>query len=179
MPARSIAVFCGSAHGVDPRHANDAREVGREIGRRGWTLVYGGGRVGLMGEVADAALGSGAPVFGVITRFLYDWEVGHDGLTDLEIVETLTERKLRMGELADGFLVLPGGIGTLDELFEVLSWVQLGLVSKPCTLLDGSGYYSPLVAWLDRAVEAGFLKPAHRALLRVATDPVTALDSLA
>ena len=179
MPARSIAVFCGSAHGVDPRHANDAREVGREIARRGWTLVYGGGRVGLMGEVADAALAAGAPVFGVITRFLYDWEVGHDGLTDLEIVETLTERKLRMGELADGFLVLPGGIGTLDELFEVLSWVQLGLVSKPCTLLDASGYYSPLVAWLDGAVEAGFLKPAHRALLEVATDPASALDSLA
>ena len=85
MPARSIAVFCGSAHGVDPRHANDAREVGREIARRGWTLVYGGGRVGLMGEVADAALGAGAPVLGVITRFLYEWEVGHDGLTDLEI----------------------------------------------------------------------------------------------
>ena len=178
MQTRSIAVFCGSAHGADPRHAERAREVGRDIARRGWSLVYGGGRVGLMGEIADAALAAGAPVYGVITRFLYEWEVGHDGLTDLEIVDTLTERKLRMGELADGFLVLPGGIGTMDELFEVLSWVQLGLVSKPCTLLDACGYYSPLVAWLDGAVEAGFLKPAHRALLNVASDTVAALDSL-
>jgi hypothetical protein len=175
---RSIAVFCGSAHGTDPLHAEIARTVGREIARRGWTLVYGGGRVGLMGELADAALAAGAPVLGVIPRFLYDWEVGHDGLTELEIVDTLTERKLRMGELADAFVALPGGIGTLDELFEVLSWVQLGLVQKPCALLDVAGFYRPLVEWLDGAVEAGFLKPAHRALLSVSTDPVAMLDSL-
>ncbi|MFO1407630.1 MAG: TIGR00730 family Rossman fold protein [Steroidobacteraceae bacterium] len=178
MAARSIAVFCGSAHGVDPAHGRVARTLGHEIARRGWTLVYGGGRVGLMGELADAALEAGGPVIGVIPRFLYDWEVGHDGLTELEIVATLTERKVRMVDLADAFIALPGGIGTLDELFEVLSWVQLGLARKSCVLVDVDGYYAPLIEWFDRAVEAGFLKPAHRALLRVATDPVAALDGL-
>jgi hypothetical protein len=175
----SICVFCGSAPGADPLFAETAQAVGREIARRGWTLVYGGGSVGLMGLLADAALEAGGRVVGVIPRFLYEWEVGHDGLTGLEIVETLTERKVRMGELADAFLSLPGGIGTMDEFFEALSWAQLGLDAKPNGLLNVGGYYDDLVAFLDRAAGAGFVKPKHRALLRVSSDPATLLDELA
>ena len=175
---RSICVFCGSSSGDNPRFGDAARDVGHEIGRRGWTLVYGGGRVGLMGVLANAALAAGGTVVGVIPRFLYEWEVGHDGLTRLEIVETLTERKLRMGELADAFLSLPGGIGTLDELFEAWSWAQLGLQPKPSALLNVAGYYDGLVAFLDRAAASGFMKPQHRALLSVGTDPGRLLDAL-
>ena len=175
----SICVFCGSASGVDPAFADAARAVGREIARRGWTLVYGGGRVGLMGILADAALAEGGRVIGVIPRFLYEWEVGHDGLTELEIVGTLTERKVRMGDLADAFLSLPGGIGTLDELFEALSWAQLGLEHKPNGLLNVGGYYDSLIAFLDRAVESGFLKPKHRELLVAGGDERELLDRLA
>ena len=142
--------LCATARipGSPPRRARSARE----IARRGWTLVYGGGSVGLMGILADAALAAGGRVVGVIPRFLYEREVGHDGLTELEIVATLTERKVRMGELSDGFLSLPGGIGTMDELFEALSWAQLGLEAKPNGLLNVNGYYDDLVAFLDRAV---------------------------
>ncbi len=174
----AIAVFCGSAEGADPIFAKTAGRVGQEIARRGWTLVYGGGSVGLMGVLADAALAEGGTVIGVIPRFLYEWEVGHDDLTELEIVETLTERKVRMGELADAFLSLPGGIGTMDELFEALSWAQLGLEEKPNGLLNVGGYYDELVAFLDRATASGFIKPKHRALLRVSSDPVELLDRL-
>ncbi len=174
----AIAVFCGSADGNRPIFAETAEIVGREIARRGWTLVYGGGSVGLMGLLADAALAEGGTVIGIIPRFLYEWEVGHDDLTELEIVETLTERKVRMGELADAFLSLPGGIGTMDELFEALSWAQLGLEQKPNGLLNVDGYYDDLVAFLDRATESGFIKPKHRALLHVASDPRELLDRL-
>jgi uncharacterized protein (TIGR00730 family) len=174
----SVCVFCGSSTGADPRYAAAAVELGREIARRGWTLVYGGGSVGLMGLAADAALGAGGRVVGVIPRFLYEWEVGHDGLTELEIVETLTERKVRMGDLADAFLALPGGIGTLDELFETLSWAQLGLERKPNGLLNVAGYYDALVAFLDRATAEGFVKPQHRALLRADDRPAALLDAL-
>jgi len=149
--ARAICVFCGSSPGADPLYAETAQAVGIEIARRGWTLVYGGGSVGLMGILADAALEAGGRVVGVIPRFLYEWEVGHDGLTELEIVETLTERKVRMGDLSDAFLSLPGGIGTMDELFEALSWAQLGLETKPNGLLNVNGYYDGLIAFLDRA----------------------------
>jgi hypothetical protein len=175
----AVCVFCGSANGTDPAFADAARGLGREIARRGWTLVYGGGSVGLMGILADAALGEGGRVVGVIPRFLYEWEVGHDDLTELEIVETLTERKVRMGDLADAFLSLPGGIGTMDELFEALSWAQLGLETKPNGLLNVNGYYDELVAYLDRAVASGLVKPRHRELLRVSSDPAALLDELA
>jgi uncharacterized protein (TIGR00730 family) len=180
IPAVSFAVcvFCGSATGRDPRHAAAAVELGTQIARRGWTLVYCGGRVGLMGLVADAALAGGGRVLGVITRFLYDWEVGHDGLTSLEIVETLAGRKVRMGELADAFLTLPGGIGTLDEAFEALSWAQLGLAGKPNGLLNVAGYFDPLLGFLDRALEEGYLKPRHRSLLLEGTEPGALLDRL-
>jgi hypothetical protein len=174
----SVCVFCGSSQGRDPRHAAAAVELGGEIARRGWTLVYGGGSVGLMGLVADAALEAGGAVVGVIPRFLYEWEVGHDGLTELEIVDTLTERKVRMGDLADAFLTLPGGIGTMDEAFEALSWAQLGLEQKPNGLLNVAGYYDPLVAFLDRATSEGFVKAKHRALLVVGESVGPLLDAL-
>jgi len=175
----AIAVFCGSAHGTDPEFAAAARAVGLELARRKWTVVYGGGKVGLMGVLADAALAAGGRVVGVIPRFLYEWEVGHDGLTELEIVATLTERKVRMGTLADAFLTLPGGIGTMDELFEALSWAQLGLEAKPNGLLNVKGYYDDFVAYMDRAVASGFVKPQHRALLRVSSDYAALLSELA
>ena len=175
---RSICVFCGSSSGDNPRFGDAARDTGRAIARRGWTLVYGGGRVGLMGVLANAALEAGGEVVGVIPRFLYEWEVGHDGLTRLEIVETLTERKQRMGELSGAFLSLPGGIGTLDELFEAWSWAQLGLQPKRSALLNVAGYYDGLVAFLDRATASGFMKPQHRALLAVGSDPERLLDAL-
>ena len=177
--ARAICVFCGSSPGVNPLYAEVAHAVGSEIARRGWTLVYGGGSVGLMGVLADAALEAGGRVIGVIPRFLYEWEVGHDGLTELEIVETLTERKVRMGDLSDAFLSLPGGIGTMDELFEALSWAQLGLETKPNGLLNVNGYYDGLIAFLDRATAEGFMKAKHRGLLHVASDPQALLDALA
>jgi uncharacterized protein (TIGR00730 family) len=173
-----IAVFCGSSMGSHALFSETAATVGREIARRGWTLVYGGGSVGLMGVLADAALDAGGRVVGVIPRFLVEREVGHDKLTELEVVETLTERKLRMGALADAFLTLPGGIGTMDELFETLSWAQLGLEPKPNGLLNIDGYYDELVAFLDRATAAGFMKASHRALLHVSRDPQELLDRL-
>jgi hypothetical protein len=174
----SLCVFCGSAPGNRPEFAEAARAVGNEIGRRGWTLVYGGGHVGLMGIVADAALRGGARVIGVIPRFLYELEVGHDGLTSLEIVETFAERKQRMGDLSDAFLSLPGGVGTMDEMFEAWSWTLAGLQDKPNGLLNTAGYYDDLIAFLDRAVADGLLRRARRDLLKVSADPVALLDFL-
>jgi len=175
----SLCVFCGSSFGDEPRHAEAAAATAREIARRGWTLVYGGGSVGLMGVHADAAREAGGRVIGVIPRFLYEREVGHDGLSSLEIVASLTERKLRMGELSDAFLSLPGGVGTMDELFEAWSWAQVGLQRKPSGLLNVAGYYDHLVAFLERSVAGGFVSPAHRSLLTVSDDAVALLDELA
>jgi uncharacterized protein (TIGR00730 family) len=178
VASRSICVFCGSAPGTRPEFAEAARIVGTEIGRRGWTLVYGGGRVGLMGILADAAMQSGARVLGVIPRFLYQKEVGHDGLTSLEIVATFAERKQRMGDLSDAFLSLPGGVGTMDEMFEAWSWTLARLQDKPNALLNVAGYYDDLVRFLDRSVADGLLKRPARDLLTVSADPVALLDSL-
>ena len=165
-----ICVFCGASPGFDPVHAAFAREVGAALARRGIGLVYGGGRVGLMGAVADGALDAGGEVDGVIPRALVDRELAHTGLTHLHVVGTLHERKARMVELSDAFVALAGGIGTLDELSEVLSWTQLGLHDKPIAILDPGGYYKPLVAFLDRAVAAGFVAPADRRALAVERD---------
>jgi len=173
-----LAVFCGSAIGHDTAHGTAARELGAEIARRGWTLIYGGGRVGLMGLLADAALAGGARVVGVIPKFLFTREVAHDRLASLELVDTFAQRKQRMGELADAYLSLPGGVGTMDEMFEAWSWSQAGLQSKPNGLLNVGGYYDPLLAWFDAAVRQGFLRAAHRELLTVATDPRSLLDTL-
>lgn len=155
-----------------------AREAGRAIAGRGLTLVYGGGRAGLMGALADAALASGGRVVGVIPQMLLDREVGHSGLTEQHVVTTLSERKLLMGQLSDAFLTLPGGIGTLDELFEAWSWTQLDLQRKPCGLLNHQGYYDWLVKFLDHVVEEGFQRPRHRAALLVDTEINGLLDQL-
>ena len=162
---RSICVFCGASTGRDPRYAAAAAAVGERLAQRGIRLVYGGGRLGLMGAVADAALAAGGEVVGVIPRGLVDRELAHPGLTRLEVVGTLHERKARMSELADAFIVLPGGLGTLEELAEVLSWAQLDLHAKPIGLLDVGGYFEALEAFLDRAVAEGFVAARHRGLL--------------
>lgn len=176
---KRVCVYCGSSPGDRPDYAELAREVGRAITGRGMSLVYGGGHVGLMGVVADAALAAGGEVVGVIPRRLVEAEVAHGGLTALEIVESMHERKARMADLSDAFIALPGGFGTLDELFETLTWAQLGLHGKPCGLIDFEGYYAPLIAWADTAVAAGFVRPAHRRLLMVDTDIGVLLDRLA
>ena len=175
----ALCVYCGSRFGADPAFAAAARAVGTEIGRRGWTLVYGGGNVGLMGAVADAAMAAGAPVVGVIPRTLLEREVGHRGLTELHVVETMHERKREMAERSDAFLALPGGIGTFEELFEVWTWRQLGYHDKPVGLLDVAGYYAPLLGFLQSTVDQGFVSPPQRELLRTGADPVALLDGLA
>jgi uncharacterized protein (TIGR00730 family) len=166
VPAiRSICVFCGASSGTDPRYAAAAAATGERLARDGIRLVYGGGRRGLMGAVADAALAAGGVVIGVIPRGLVERELAHPGLTELHVVETLHERKAEMAELADAFLTLPGGLGTLEEVAEVLSWAQLDLHAKPIGLLDVGGYFRDLEAFLDRAVGEGFLAERHRRLL--------------
>ncbi|PZN32284.1 MAG: TIGR00730 family Rossman fold protein [Proteobacteria bacterium] len=176
---RSVCVFCGSNPGDRPAFVELARTLGTLLARRGTTLVYGGGRVGLMGAAADAALAAGGRVIGVIPQMLLDREVGHSGLTQLHVVGTMAERKRLMGELADAFITLPGGIGTMDELFEAWTWTQLRLHDKPCGLLNFAGYYDALIAFLDGAVEAGFLRPRHRAALIVDTNLESLLARLA
>ena len=159
---RSVCVFCGASVGRDPRYAEAAAAVGAGLARRGIRLVFGGGRSGLMGVLADAALAEGGTVIGVIPRGLVDRELAHPGLTELHVVETLHERKAEMAALADAFLVLPGGLGTLEELSEVLSWAQLDLHAKPIGLVDVGGYFTSLEAFLDDAVREGFLAERHR-----------------
>ena len=175
----SLCVFCGSRAGVDPAYARAATDVGAKLARRGIRVVTGGARVGLMGAVADGALGAGGNVTGVLPRGLVDREIPHEGLDDLRVVATMHERKMLMAELADGFLVLPGGIGTFDELFESFTWAHLGLHDKPLGLLDVAGYFGPLVALLDHAVREGFLSATTRARLRVDDDLDALLEAFA
>jgi uncharacterized protein (TIGR00730 family) len=175
---RAVCVYCGSSPGVRPEYRAAAAGFGELLARRGVTLVYGGAAVGLMGAVADAALGAGGEVIGVLPRHLATREVAHQSLTRLELVATMHERKARMAELADAFVALPGGIGTLEELFETWTWAQLGLHRKPCGLLDVAGYFAPLAAFLDRMLGEGFVRPEHRAMLVSATDPAALLDAL-
>ena len=170
MAKTSICVYCGSRPGALPAYAEAAREAGCEIGRRGWQLVYGGGRAGLMGVVADAALAAGASVVGVIPASLMNRELGHAGLTELHVVQTMHERKMLMAQRSDAFLALPGGIGTFEELFEVWSWRQLGYHAKPLALLNVRGYYDPLLGVIAQAVEQGFMSAPQGAVLRVGTD---------
>ena len=176
---RSLCVFCASSPGRDPAFAAAARAFGALVAREGITLVYGGGHVGLMGALADAALAAGGRVVGVIPRGLWDREVGHRGLTELHVVETMHERKATMASLADAFVALPGGLGTLEEIFEVWTWGQLGIHSKPCGFLDVAGYYAPLFAFLDQAVERGLVRPQHRAMAIVDDDGERLLRRLA
>jgi uncharacterized protein (TIGR00730 family) len=159
---KSVCVYCGSRPGTRPAFAATAAMLGRRLADDGVTLVYGGGNVGLMGVLADAALAAGGDVLGVIPQQLVEWEVAHPRLTRLDVVAGMHERKARMFGISDAFVALPGGFGTLDELFEMLTWRQLGLGDKPCALLDVDGFYTPMVAMLDRMVETGFVPAAHR-----------------
>ncbi|MGA2652613.1 MAG: TIGR00730 family Rossman fold protein [Terracidiphilus sp.] len=173
--ARRVAVYCGSANGSDPAFLAEARALGAAIAAAGLGLVYGGASAGLMGAVADAALAGGAEVIGVLPDVLAGKEIAHAGLTRLELVQTMHERKARMAELADGFLALPGGYGTLEELLEVVTWAQLRLHAKPVVLVNTVRYWDGLLALLDTAVAAGFLKPKNRALMMVAGNAVEAV----
>lgn len=175
---RRICVYCGARTGRRGGDVETARAMGREIAGRGLGLVFGGGHVGLMGALSDAALAAGGEVVGIIPEQLVTAELAHRGLTRLEVVQSMHERKARMAELADAFIALPGGFGTLDELFEILTWAQLGLHGKPCGLLDVDDFFAPLLAWMDGAVQAGFVPAHHRDMLRVDTDCARLLDRL-
>jgi len=175
----SLCVYCGSRDGLDPAHLAAAREVGREIGRRGWRLVYGGGHTGLMGAVADAALAAGAEVIGIIPDRLIERELGHGGVTELQVVGSMHERKQKMAEQSDAFIALPGGIGTMEEIFEIWTWRQLGYHRKALGLLNVGGYYDDLLRFIGRSETDGFLWPDVHALLQVDTDIARLLDGLA
>jgi uncharacterized protein (TIGR00730 family) len=162
---RRVCVFCGSSLGNRAVYADSARLLGRELASRGLGLVYGGGHIGLMGVLADAALTGGGEVIGVIPQALVDRELAHKGVTELRVVGTMHERKALMADLSDGFIALAGGFGTADEFMEILTWAQLGLHDKPIALLNVAGYFDPVLDWLDRAVQEGFIRPEHRALL--------------
>ncbi len=178
MSISRLCVFCGSASGANGEYAAVARAFGAVLARRGITLVYGGGRVGMMGAIADAALAAGGKVIGVIPRLLARKEIAHDGLTELIQVETMHERKARMADMADGFVAMPGGMMTFEEFFEILTWAQLGIHAKPCGLLNAARYYDPLISLLDHAVEQQFLRPEHRAMVLVADQGEALLEKL-
>lgn len=176
---RRLCVFCGSNKGTREIYVQAAQHLGLELARRGVELVYGGGNVGLMGVLADTVLAAGGRVIGVIPEQLMARELGHTGIQDLRIVKTMHERKALMAELADGFIALPGGIGTYEEFFEVLTWAQLGIHDKPCALLNVDGFYNPVLRLLDHAVEEGFIPAPHRGLVRVEAVPALLLDAMA
>jgi uncharacterized protein (TIGR00730 family) len=167
---KSVCVYCGSNAGSDPVYAEAAVELAQALAANGLRVVYGGAHVGLMGLIADTALQAGAEVVGVIPRVLVEWEVAHTGLTELHVVENMHERKALMADLADAFVALPGGIGTLEELIEVYTWSYLGIHDKPFAVLNTAGYYDGLTAFLDHAVGQGFLRPEVRTRLLVAPD---------
>lgn len=170
MSVRSLCVYCGSSPGYNPDYVEAARQLAGALVQRDITLVYGGGRVGIMGAIADAALAAGGRVVGVIPQALLEKEVGHHDLTELHVVDSMHERKALMARLSDGFIALPGGIGTLEELFEIWTWGQLGLHARPCGLLNAAGYFDQLISFLDHATAAGFIRPFHRDMLLVAQD---------
>jgi uncharacterized protein (TIGR00730 family) len=179
MSAFSLCVYCGSRLGQRASYEAAARQVGRLIAERGWQLVYGGGNAGLMGVVANAALTAGAQVIGVIPHSLMSRELGHAGLTELHVVDTMHQRKQMMAERADAFLALPGGIGTFEELFEVWTWRQLGYHDKPVGLLNVDGYYDSLLSFLDQGEAQGFVPSAQRSLLQSSPDAAELLTGLA
>lgn len=177
-PIQAVCVFCGSSAGTSPAYVDAARTFGVEAARRGLRLVYGGAGVGLMGALADAALSAGGEVIGVIPRTLVDREIAHRGLTELRVVDTMHERKATMARLAGAFVALPGGLGTLEELFEVWTWGMLGLHDKPYGILDVGGYFAPLIRFLDHARDEGFIRAAQRAKLVVGTSSDELLTAL-
>jgi len=174
----SVCVYCGSADHVHPDYLLAARRMGETLARRGLTLVYGGGRTGLMGALADGVLESGGQVIGVIVDSMNTPALAHPGITRMEVTPLIHQRKARMYELADAYIALPGGYGTLDELFETLTWAQIGVHAKPIGLLNVGGYFDPLLAMLDRAETEGFIFPEHRRSLLCASDPGALLDAM-
>lgn len=179
MSLKSVCVFCGASPGARPIYREAAEALGRSLAERGLTLIYGGGAVGLMGVVADAALAAGGEVIGIIPQSLKRAEVGHNGLTRLEVVDGMHARKARMAELADAFIALPGGLGTLEELFEVWTWGQLGYHAKPLGLLEVDGFYRRLGDFLDHLVAERFVREPHRAMLQISESPDELLECLA
>ena len=176
---KRICVFCGSSPGSKPEYARAARQLGALLAQSKIGLVFGGGKVGLMGQLARAALDNGGEVIGVIPRELHEKRVAFSGLSDLRVVGTMHERKAMMAGLADGFMALPGGLGTLEEIFEILTWAQLGMHGKPCGLLNVGDFYTPLLAFLDQVVARGFLDAAHRSMILTAEDPEELLRQFA
>jgi hypothetical protein len=173
---KSIAIFCASSLGANKIYEETARSAGQTLARAGLRLVYGGGKVGLMGILADSVLAAGGEVTGVIPRALFDREIGHKGVSDLRVVESMHERKYLMAGLADGFIALPGGAGTLEEIFEQWTWAQLGIHQKPCGLLNVNNYFAPLRAMIEHAVAEGFTQPTYASMLAIEDDLETLLD---
>ena len=178
MTVRRWTVFCGSSPGHDPRYIEAARELGTALAARGIEIVYGGGRIGMMGALADAALDAGGKVTGIIPHSLERREVAHRGVTTLHVVESMHDRKALMASLSDGFIALPGGFGTFEEFCEAVTWVQLGIQAKPTWLVNVAGYYDPLIALFDRATEAGFINAANRAIVSVFPSVIALVESL-
>jgi len=173
---QSLCVFCGSGSGKNPVFAAEARHLGQVMARQGLTLVFGGGHIGLMGAIADAVLEAGGRAIGVIPRVLVEKELAHTRLTELHVVDSMHQRKALMADLADAFVALPGGYGTVDELFEILTWAQLGIHAKPIGLLNVAGFFDPLLAWLDSCVRESFIRQKHRELLIVSANSAELLD---
>ena len=171
MILQTVCVFCAAGEGRNPTYVAHARQMGRYLAGSGRRLVYGGGRTGLMGALAEGALGAGGEVVGIMPKHLVDHEVAHTGLTELRVVASMHERKAMLADMSDGFLAMPGGLGTLEELFEIWTWGQLGLHRKPYGILNVHGYFTPLLAFLDHAVSEQFIRPEYRALLVVDTEP--------
>ena len=175
----SICVYCGSAEGADAVYSNAARSLGRELAARKLRLVYGGAGIGLMGILADAVLEAGGTAVGVLPKNLFRKEVMHESLTQMILVDSMHERKAKMEDLADGFIAMPGGLGTLEELLEILTWSQLGMHGKPCSVLNVNGYYDQLAGFLDHCVHEGFIRPVHREMLIIESNPLALLDACA
>lgn len=175
---RRVCVFCGSSVGNQKAYTEAAEAMGTLLARRGIGLVYGGGNVGLMGVVADAALKAGGEVIGVIPQALFDREIAHTRVTELRVVDSMHARKAMMADLSDAFVAMPGGVGTFEEFFEAVTWTQLGLHRKPCGLLNVNAFYTPLAAFIDQAVSDGFIKPVHRATIVVDDNPARLIDTL-
>ena len=174
-----LCVFCGSTPGRRPEYAAATRVFGRLLVERGYGMVYGGGHVGLMGVVADAVLEAGGEVIGVMPHALIAREIGHRGLTTMHVVDSMHERKALMADLADAFVALPGGVGTFEEMFEAITWTQLGVHAKPCGLLNVDGFFADLLRFLDHSWAEGFIKPETRAIVKASADPADLLDQLA
>jgi len=176
---KRVCVFCGSSTGNKREYVEHAEALGQLLAKRNIALVYGGGHVGLMGVVADAVLAAGGEAIGVIPQALADREIAHSGLTDLHVVDSMHTRKALMADLSDAFIAMPGGVGTFEEIFEAITWTQLGVHRKPCGFLNAAAFYTPLITFIDQAVSEGFIKPVHRKMIVVDDNPERLLDTMA